>query len=206
MREKIDNSDWKILSSHKISLSDIFDATGTSKSSAYAKMKEIGKNFAVNTPACSTCGNTARTRKWHCIECNRAAVGFQKKSASINSTIYIAGSVKQRLLKVGVSGDVDKRISDLNRLCYGGASDWRSLAVWFSPEAPKCERFIHAALEKFSIPGSYVQGGQTHACYELFKCNFSVAYSKLRTFSKGKARLVGIKEAAIGRAFEFEKR
>ena len=190
----------KLLNSHDVSLSEIFDANGLSSSQAKEQAKALEKPVLSNTPACGKCGNRIRTRSWHCIECNRAALSFQKTSFG---HVYIAGSPKLKLLKIGKSNDYDKRMENLKREEYGGGNDWRVIASCISKDTGKVERFLHKSLSEFNVNGSYTKGGREQQCYELYKCNFSDAFKKLKIISQKKEQL-HIKTEALGKVFEYQ--
>jgi len=107
----------KLLHSHKLSLSDIYDAEGLSGDLAKKYAKASEKPVLLSTPPCKNCGNRIKTRSWHCIECNRAALGFQKIRGG---HVYVAASPKFKLIKIGKSEDILRRMEHLNREEYGG--------------------------------------------------------------------------------------
>lgn len=167
------------LAAQGIPLSDVFDASGMRNADYQVAMREAGKNFAYGVAPCRKGGHTLRTRAGHCIECDHSKIAFQARYDA-PSNIYVGGSKKGEVLKVGSSGLLPERRMLLNSYRYGGHADWQMLAWAFAPSAGRAEFEIHGRLSQFSVPGEYVQGGIRRRCYELFKCNFGDALEALR--------------------------
>ena len=69
-----------------------------------------------------------RSRYGHCVECRPAVISMQGRKNAEGYT-YLAGGRRIRLLKIGMATDPQRREGMINSLCYGGASDWKLLAV-----------------------------------------------------------------------------
>jgi hypothetical protein len=167
------------LAARGIPLSCLFDASGMSKPDYQRAMKEAGKSFAYGVTPCIKGGHRLRTRAGHCIQCDHSKIAYMLRHDA-PSTIYIAGSVRGRLLKVGCSNDVQVRRQLLNSYWYGGQFDWQILATAQTPSAGRVEFEVHARLARFHVSGEYVQGGKRRVCYELFRCDFEDAADAVR--------------------------
>lgn len=164
---------------HGIPLSSMFDATGMRTSDYQRAMKEEGKSFAYGVTPCNKALHRLRTRAGHCIQCDHAKIAYMLRHDA-KSTIYIAGSARGRIIKVGCSNDVHVRRQLLNSYSYGGQFDWRILATATTARAGRVECDAHARLWRFHAHGEYVQGGKRRTCYELFQCDFDDAAEAVR--------------------------
>ncbi len=178
----------RFLLDHKIPISSVFDATGMNKAGYQKAMEDLEKSFAYGVTPCSKAGHTLRTKAGHCIQCNVSRIAFQLRSKA-TAHIYIAGSYKRKLIKVGSSIDIDDRLHKLNEYKYGGVSDWSMLASAFQDKAGRIENYIHDKLKEYNVEGSYMREGKKQQCYELFRCNFDDAYKPLKAIAGKSVRL-----------------
>jgi hypothetical protein len=162
------------LVSHHIPPSMIFDATGLSSSKYAPVMRELGKNFAFGVTPCRKGSHTLRSRAGHCIQCNTATIAFQMRHEQA-AIIYIAGSDSSRLIKIGITNDLQNRLTNLNHYSYGRADDWEILLWARVSNAGRIEADTHRALSDFSIEGTYFREGREAECYELFRCSYEMA-------------------------------
>jgi hypothetical protein len=134
-------------------------------------MKDLGMNFAFGVSPCSKFGHTLRTRAGHCVQCNTANIAFQLRKEEKGS-IYIAGSPSSRLIKIGVTNDVDARIRMLNHYGYGGYQDWEVLLRAFIETAGMVEIEAQRELDPYSVEGFYFREGRKVEALELFRCSY----------------------------------
>src|SRR5690554_630136 len=106
---------------HRISPLKLFDATGLTSREYKLVMKDLGKTFAFGVSPCRN-GHALKTRHGHCVMCDPAKIAFAQRHSN-EGFVYIFGSLSEKVLKVGVTSDVDQRIRSLNYFSYGGASD-----------------------------------------------------------------------------------
>jgi hypothetical protein len=191
------------LRAHEVPLSSVFDASGMTKPNYQRAMKEAGKSFAYGVSRCLNGHQSIRTRAGHCIQCDHARIAYMLRHDA-QLTIYIAGSARGRLIKVGCSSDVQVRRELLNSYWYGGQFDWRILATASPPAAGRVECEVHAKLARFQAAGDYVQGGRRHKCYELFRCNFDDAVEALRA-SLPRGIELSIPDSSATSAFQFRE-
>ena len=176
------------LKSQKIPFSELFDASGMRKADYQAAMDEEGKHFAYGVTPCNAAGHTLRTKAGHCIQCDTAKVAFALRSSK-RATVYIAGSISQKLIKVGSTVDHSIRVRTLNDNRYGDAIDWEMLVVCTVPSAGKIEFLMHEKLEPHNVGGYYVKSGRRQACYELFNCGYGAAIKALKEVLPADSRL-----------------
>ena len=97
--------------------------------------------------------------------------------------MYVAYSETVRLVKVGVAGDLDDRLSKLREYQYGGASDWALVCSAFVQEAGRLEFAVQDRLAQHRVPGTYMRSGRIQGCYELFACEVSEAVEALASIA-----------------------
>jgi hypothetical protein len=92
----------EFLQSHNVRPEQIFNANGISRSDYRILMKRNGHIVAFNTNPCNSAGHKLRTRSGHCVMCNSAPLGFQKRN-DLSGYVYVAGSKSGKLIKIGFS-------------------------------------------------------------------------------------------------------
>ena len=90
------------LMAHQIPLSKVFDATGMSTKEYQRAMKGTNMLVAFGAIPCAKEGHTLRTKSGHCLPCKPERIAYQKRSVS-KGHVYIAGSMKGRYIKIGLS-------------------------------------------------------------------------------------------------------
>ncbi len=192
----------RFLHSHKIQLSNVFDGTGMAKVDYQKAMTDLEKSFVYGVTPCLKGGHTLRTKAGHCIQCDVRTIAFQLRSKA-KAHIYIAGSYKLKLIKVGSSLDIDDRLHKLNEYKYGGADDWSMLASAYQDKAGRIENYIHGKLKQYNVKGSYIREGRKQQCYELFQCNFDDAYKPLKALAGKSVRIRCASEKQAQAAYSF---
>ena len=156
----------------KLNKDDFFDAKGLSINYVYDEMKRLDKLFAYNTTPCQNAGHIIRDRHNHCIVCNTASITFMKRSRESGS-IYIAGSIKRQITKVGMTTEkIENRVSKLNSRKVGNTNDWVVLKTFECIKVNFIELKIHKELEKYQISGDMYGDTESN---ELFRCSFEKA-------------------------------
>src|SRR6516162_4774254 len=85
------------------------------------RIKEENKTVALGT-RCKKGRHRLRTRSGHCIQCDPRKLAFQTRF-STSQYIYIAGSLSEELLKIGICVDWRQREHQLRSEKYGSAGD-----------------------------------------------------------------------------------
>ncbi|WP_414637100.1 GIY-YIG nuclease family protein [Azospirillum sp.] len=168
----------RFLAEQKIPLSIVFDATGMKTADYRIVMKQLGKHFAYGVTPCQKGGHSLKSRSGQCIQCNTANIAFQLRNYK-NGFVYLAGSPSIKILKVGVTSDLEARIRMLNHYRYGEAGDWEYLISTKTENAGAAESKVHSLLGAYSIDGYYYREGRRTQCYELFRCSYVTARSAL---------------------------
>jgi hypothetical protein len=175
---RLDPEQLAFLSSQKVPLSVVFDATGMRKVDYAEAMKSGGFHFAYGTTPCGKGGHTLRTRAGHCIQCDTSKIAFQMRHRTPGH-VYLAGSAKTNLFKVGTTNDLAVREWQLRDWRYGGAADWEVLLSSHVANAGAIEFGAQHRLRHRSEPGTYIRDGRTQGCYELFRCSYDEAREAL---------------------------
>jgi len=135
-------------------------------------MKESGKIFAYNTTPCVKFGHTIRERSGHCIICDKARISFMLRHVSFG-TIYLAGSIKGELIKIGTTNNITNRIKALNREKYGKQNDWIVLFQFDCINAGEIEFGIQDTLKPYAATDLLYRENQEST--ELLRCSFEKA-------------------------------
>lgn len=162
------------LKDQNIHLKYVFDAKGLSHSEYKPIMKDLNKFIAFNVTPCKNFGHTLRTRSGHCCQCRTANIAFQKRHDSAG-IVYIAGSIKGMVIKVGFSKAVAVRAESLIRTKYAGFNDWKILFALESKDAGKIETKSNSRLHDYIYTFDYEHDGHWQDSFETFHCSFSKA-------------------------------
>jgi hypothetical protein len=162
------------LKEQKVPLDKVFDALGLSKSEYRVLMKEQGKIVAFNVSPCTSSGHTLRTRSGHCVQCNTAYLGFQKRHDT-SGYIYIAGTKRGEIIKVGFAETIEYRQKSLVESKYAGFDDWKILITIFFPNSGIIERSMQDKLNKYSRKLFYKHDGKMQEASEIYSCSLSKA-------------------------------
>lgn len=155
------------LAAYGLTPADVFDARPFKVADARARAKAAGQDVMLGSP-CGKEGHRLRTRYNHCWQCDPKKLNFQQRH-SVEGYVYLLGSKKARLFKVGCTGDLWQRIEHINYQAYGGASDWHRIWSMRLDDIGRVENDIHARLARCEVEGSYVKDGAVQATRELFR-------------------------------------
>lgn len=171
---ELTNEQIRFLKEQKIDPKFVFNAEGLNRTQYRAIMKDLNKLVAYNTPPCKKEGHTLKTRSGHCCQCNTAVLGFQKRNDSAG-IVYIAGSLKSRIIKVGFTKAVEIRSISLNYTKYAGCNDWKILYALNSKSAGKIETKSNSLLHAYASSRDYEHDGHWQDSYETYHCSYSKA-------------------------------
>jgi predicted GIY-YIG superfamily endonuclease len=139
-----------------------------------AAMEQTGQHFAYGVSSCKAGGHTLRSKAGHCIQCNHQSIA-QSLRHSKAGIVYLAGTSRRKLTKIGVTEEIERRLTQLNAGQYGGAWDWEMLVWATTKEAGRLEYEIQDRLRAYNVPGTYMHDGREQKCYELFSCGYKAA-------------------------------
>lgn len=160
----------EFLKSHNVQPEQVFNAKGITKSEYRIQMKKNGQIVAFNTTPCNMAGHKLRTRSGHCVMCNSAPLGFQKRN-DLPGYVYVAGSKSGQMIKIGFSNNYGNREYLLNIQKYGGFNDWKIILVLYSENGGELELQIQSKLKKYSTSREYFHDNHYQKGTELFCCS-----------------------------------
>ena len=173
---KLTKKEIAFLNQHNIPLSWMFDASEMQPKEYGPAMKEEGKKFAYGVTPCKKATHRIRSRTGDCIQCQTSAIRFSLRHEEDNY-LYIAGSRRLKLLKVGVSNDPENRIAIFNYDRPEGSNDWSVLFSAYVAEAGRYEAAVHQELKDYLFPVTYHNKFNSNfepvTCYECFSANYS---------------------------------
>jgi hypothetical protein len=164
------------LSRQGFSLEQVHDGRREGKRTRERKAKEAGKILILTSTPCRAERHRIRTRAGHCAQCKTANIGFTRRETA-TGYVYIAGSLRQRFIKVGVASDIWQRENQLRTERYGGASDWRILVYSIARNMQQREREISSQIRGERIYRGYIKDGYEQTATEIIRCPFSAALS-----------------------------
>ena len=155
----------------------MYDGRGDGKRWREYKAREAGKVLILTSTPCRAMNHRIRTRAGHCAQCKPANIGFTARE-TLSGYVYIAGSLRGRLIKIGVAGDVAQRERQLRAESYGGFADWVVLLnVWVN-DSGKVERQVSSNIKGERFYNSYWKDGLEQVATEMIRCSFSTAFKE----------------------------
>jgi len=170
IRSILTNDDIKFIQEQEISDKDIFDATGMASKEWRTKIRGTDHLFAANPiTRSSKCGHKLKTRSGHCAPCNPQNIG-QQKSRRTGGFVYVAISKPSGLVKVGITKDTAKRMTELTRERYADEQSWHlQYSHHLSSNKGTVEAAIHKRLEQYQATDrSYYKDGIRVTANEVF--------------------------------------
>lgn len=186
---KLNSEQLQFLETHKINPGLLYDASGQSTSDWRDTMEKIGKKFAFGASPCGAGGHTLRSRHGHCIQCDPSRISYALRFSKPGQ-VYILGSRSTKLIKIGVTTDLQSRVNNVISMRYGSASDWQPLAITEKLSgAGKIEAAAHSLLEMHRVVGESNRAGELRTTYELYLCDYISARAALESAAPKGARI-----------------
>lgn len=186
-RAPLSEEDFAFLEKYGIPVSATFDANGMKKTDYGARMKELGKELAYGVTPCRAAGHRLRNRSGHCVRCKPEYLAFRKRYSE-TGFVYVASSKEVGMSKIGFSTDPAARLATLNRLGYGGATDWTQQFEIETTSAGRVEFNSQKTLEGHRTPTTYLREGTVVECNETFSCDAQLAIDVV----KGEAEAINV--------------
>ena len=108
-------------------------------------------------------------RTGRCAQCRPAGLAYLARMSQPGYT-YVAFATKSRVVKVGCTDNVERRIRDLGREAYGGYADWTFIEKFWCDRAGYAEHLAHLTLQARKFKKLYEHNGREVASRELFEC------------------------------------
>ena len=189
---------------HNIDLKYVIDAEGNPVNDSLIEiMRQQNKYFAYNTTKCEK-GHSLRARSKHCIVCDTFKIQKYKELYS-PGFVYIAGSKKKKIIKIGSSKDnwtIEKRQNYLNeKKGYAETNDWKILYSYFCDKRGFHEKEIHKLLKPYHADGLVYQKEDLTNSTEVYYCSYKKAFDVCEQYFNDKE----IKKNMIEKTFEEYK-
>jgi hypothetical protein len=142
-----------------------------------AKMSELDAVIAINTTVCeNNPEHHFRTIAGFCPQCDPAKVATALVEHKVGF-VYIAGSLKGKLIKVGCTGDTKGRVNDLNTALakYANYDDWVILYEAKTLKIGKVERTMHTELDHYKTSRQHTKAGKLQNAHDLYQCSYNKA-------------------------------
>jgi len=169
---------------HKIPTDLLFDAQGEGMTEGLKQlMSEANAVIAYNTVGCSKDDNhNFKTIDGHCPQCETGRIAFLLRERQ-TGFIYIAGSRKGNLIKIGSTQNVLNRIKSLNmpKTMYAGFDDWVLLFDAKTITQGRTERKIQERLIENKVVNQYEKSGKLQDAGELYRCSYTKAKEAITT-------------------------
>src|ERR1700722_10422251 len=157
---------------------NVYDGRGQSKGKREVAAKHGGFDLIL-AAGCINGGHRLKTRSGHCAQCNPVNLARQTRYNTAGS-VYIAGSLQDRLLKIGSTDDVEQRTRTLQyESGYGSAPDWTMLFHAKVAKKGEIEAAALRALKAFKVVRPYVKNGAQQEAGELLDAPFSTALAAI---------------------------
>lgn len=183
-----------------LSADDVMDVRG--RSSAYWKprMREEDKVIALGT-RCRSKGHRLRTRAGHCAQCDTSKIAYVRRHSQ-TLYVYIAGSLTGRVIKVGCTGDCERRMEKLKWDNYGGFGDWVLLACVKVKDAGEIESKVRSRFGHRRASGTYVKDYVEQYAIEMLRCSFDEVFAALEDVEAGEG-ITNLWKSPLGAQYNF---
>ena len=164
---------------HNIDLKFVIDAEEQVISDSFVNiMRNQNKYFAYNTTKCEK-GHDIRSRSKHCLVCNTYDIKIYKDLYD-PGFVYIAGSKRKKIVKIGSSRDnwtIVKRQNYLNeKKGYAETNDWKILYSFYCDQRGFHEKEIHKILKPYHANGFVYQKEDITNSTEIYYCSYKKAF------------------------------
>ncbi|KIO77324.1 hypothetical protein TH53_09960 [Pedobacter lusitanus] len=163
---------------HKIPAELLVDAQGEGMTEELKqRMQETNTVFAYNTVGCIKDDNhNFKTIGGHCPQCEPGKIALLLRECEAGF-IYIAGSRKGTLIKVGSTTNVLDRIKSLNmpKTKFAGFDDWVLLFDAKTSMQGRSERKIQQRLSENKVQYQVEKSGKSTDGGELYRCSYNKA-------------------------------
>jgi hypothetical protein len=158
------------LNRHGIDESEVFDATGMTKSEYKIAMEADNYLVATGVTKCRKSGHVLRNRSGHCVVCNPAYLAFQNRYSD-DGDLYVLYSPSKKLIKVGVAECSERRKNSANKQSYGDINDWKLKFSIRVSNSGYAEKLVHDELLGFRKKEYFLKDGKTVLAKEIFSCS-----------------------------------
>ena len=178
IKEELTRSQIAFLDKHKISEDSLINANGSGMTEELRqRMAEEEKIVAYNSSECTVNKNHRFViSDGHCPQCSTTSLQNALKEYE-DGYVYIIGSVKAGLVKIGLTTEIVKRVKSLNGTAsrFAGCDDWEMLFYAKTTKIGKTARLIREKLENYLDTRQYTKSDKPQKAAELFRCSYNKA-------------------------------
>ncbi len=178
IKHELTKDQESFIKKHKISDDLLIDAQGEEMTADFIqKMSDTDKVIAYNTGPCSEDDNhNFKTIAGFCPQCDTGKIAFALRENK-PGYLYLAGSRKGELIKVGSTSDSKDRIKNLNitKSKCAGFDDWELLYEARTIALGKAERIIQQKLSEYKAAYQHEKIGKLQNGSELYRCSYTKA-------------------------------
>lgn len=149
MKDILTESELRFLRSQGLGPDDVMDVRRMSQWHWFRRIKEEGKSIALGSK-CRKAGHRLRSTKGHCVQCDTKVLAFAGRF-NLKQYLYIAGSLKAQLIKIGVCKDLSQRLRQICAERHGDARDWEVIYAVKIERAGELEDRVLTRLGQYSI-------------------------------------------------------
>jgi hypothetical protein len=190
LKNELTSDELAFLGSQNLGPDDVFDARWMSQARWFREIKEAGKTIALGSP-CRKAGHRLRSRKGHCAQCDTKVLAYAGRH-DLEQYIYIAGSLRARLVKIGVCKDLLQRVRQICSERHGDAADWEIIYAVHIARSGEIEERVLGRLAAYSVDEYYWKNGALQKSIELRRCSISQALEALTKELEGKEYYLAI--------------
>jgi hypothetical protein len=177
MEDILTDAEKWFLAHYGLAPDDVYDARGQPGRFWKERIREENKTIALGT-RCGNGGHRLRTRAGHCVQCDPKKLAFEARH-SAEQYVYIAGSVSEKLIKIGTCKNVPQRERQVRAERYGGVGDWNVIFSVKVRNAGDVEHQARSKLCRHIVVRSYWKDGFEQRGIELLQCSFTRAWEAL---------------------------
>ena len=186
MEKALTSEELQFLKSQDLSSGDVWDGRAYSSIRSRGHLaKEAAKLLVLRDPSRSRCGHRLTTRAGHCVQCDTSKIAYARRHDE-PAFVYIAGSKQLNLIKIGITRDIDQRLSNLKGQAYAGVRDWDMLFHVQFLRAGAVETLSHSYLARADTPLTTIKEGREQEAKEVSDVTFDEA---LQAISKAAQNL-----------------
>jgi hypothetical protein len=154
----------------------LFDAQGAEMSiELMQEMSTMNKVLAYNTMACDVnASHNFKTISGLCPQCDTSNIASALREYK-TGYIYLAGSKKSQLIKVGSANETKDSIKTLTKSesKSGGFDDWELLFHAKTETLGRTERMIQQKLSEYKASYPHEKSGKLLNGSELYRCSYN---------------------------------
>ncbi|NEU07362.1 GIY-YIG nuclease family protein [Flavihumibacter sp. R14] len=178
IKEELTRSQVAFLEKHKIAEDSLINANGGGMTEELRqRMIDEEKIVAYNSSECTVNSNHRFvTQDGHCPQCIKVSLQNALEEYE-DGYVYIIGSVKAGLVKIGLTTEIVKRVKSLNGTAsrFAGCDDWEMLFYAKTTKIGKTARLIREKLENYLDRRQYTKIDKPQKTAELFRCSYNKA-------------------------------